>query len=648
MHLSPGAAALCWALPLALPLLVAGLDDVGDAPRRYEYTITWDKGSPDGFEREMAFVNGQFPGPLIEANQGDNLEIVVTNNMPMNTTIHFHGIKQIGTPWSDGVPGLTQRYIQPGKSFTYKWKADQYGSYWYHAHSRGQIDDGLYGPILIHPRNDTPDPFGLIAQDNSTLKAMRQAMQNVQPILFSDWRHLTSAKSWEINVASGAETPCYNSILINGKGQENCWSRTKINQLTTGIQRIFLQRGGDSQLTDKGCLPARSVAAGLSPGLQVNLSAIPPDIFDNCKPTNGELAVIQVTQDPAGGGNWRAFDFIGTFGLLTGVVSIDEHPMYVYAVDGGYIQPQLVQAISVSNGDRYSVLVKADRAGDFAIRVASAAMPQLMSGMATMRVQAANSTPTRVVARDDHCGDDGETKGKQKIKRQQAPPVPAPSQPAASPTSTPYINDAGAAASRNVNFFSQQAQRNYPAEPISQNVAQTFKLSMRHDGAAYKWALNDTIYPPSADDAPTPLLFRPPNTSDENDVTISTRNNTWVDLVFESAIFPMPPHPVHKHGTHMYLIGQGQGNFTWNSVAEAARARPQSFNLQNPPKRDTFQSLIAVGQPAWIVVRYHSSDPGPWLMHCHIQAHLEGGMAMVIQDGVDAWPQVPSEYLDMA
>ncbi|KAL8397958.1 hypothetical protein RB594_004612 [Gaeumannomyces avenae] len=590
MHLSPGFAALRWALPLALPLLVAGLDHVGDAPRRYKYTITWDKGSPDGFEREMAFVNGQFPGPLIEANQGDNIEIVVTNNMPMNTTIHFHGIKQIGTPWSDGVPGLTQRYIQPGKSFTYKWKVDQYGSYWYHAHSRGQIDDGLYGPILIHPRNDTPDPFGLIAQDNSTLQAMRQAMQNVQPVLFSDWRHLTSAKSWEINVASGAETPCYNSILINGKGQENCWSRTKINQLTTRIQRVFLQRGGDNQLTDKGCLPARS--------------------------------------DPAGGGNWRAFDLIGTFGLLTGIVSIDEHPMYVYAVDGGYIQPQLVQAISVANGDRYSVLIKADRAGDFAIRVASAAMPQLMSGMATMRVQAANSSPTRVVARDDDYGDGedgGETGGKQKLGRQQAPPVPAPTQPAASPTSTPYINDAGAAASRNVNYFSQQAQCNYPAEPISQNVAQTFKLSMRHDGAAYKWALNDTIYPASADDVPTPILFGPPQTKDENDVTISTQNNTWIDLVFESAIFPMPPHPVHKHGTHMYLIGQG-----------------------NPPKRDTFQSLVAVGQPAWIAVRYHSSDPGPWLMHCHIQAHLEGGMAMVIQDGVDAWPQVPSEYLEMS
>lgn len=82
---------LVWALPLALPLVAADIEDVGDKPRKFEYTITWEKGSPDGFEREMAFINGRFPGPVIEANQGDNIEIVVTNQMPFNTTIHWHG-----------------------------------------------------------------------------------------------------------------------------------------------------------------------------------------------------------------------------------------------------------------------------------------------------------------------------------------------------------------------------------------------------------------------------------------------------------------------------------------------------------------------------------------------------------------------------
>lgn len=76
-------------------------------------------------------------------------QFVVHNNMPFETSIHFHGIEQRNTPWSDGVPGLTQKPIQSGQSWTYRWKATQYGTYWYHAHTRSEMMDGLYGPISI-------------------------------------------------------------------------------------------------------------------------------------------------------------------------------------------------------------------------------------------------------------------------------------------------------------------------------------------------------------------------------------------------------------------------------------------------------------------------------------------------------------------
>lgn len=69
--------------------------------------------------------------------------------MPFNTSIHFHGIEQHNTPWSDGVPGLTQKPIEPGRSWTYRWKATQYGTYFYHAHARSEMADGLYGAIWI-------------------------------------------------------------------------------------------------------------------------------------------------------------------------------------------------------------------------------------------------------------------------------------------------------------------------------------------------------------------------------------------------------------------------------------------------------------------------------------------------------------------
>lgn len=65
--------------------------------RRFELTITWGKNSPDGVEREMFLVNGQYPGPLLELDEGDEVEVTVHNQMERNTTIHFHGMHQLNT-----------------------------------------------------------------------------------------------------------------------------------------------------------------------------------------------------------------------------------------------------------------------------------------------------------------------------------------------------------------------------------------------------------------------------------------------------------------------------------------------------------------------------------------------------------------------
>lgn len=106
----------------------------------------------------MLLVNDQFPGPLVEANWGDYIEVKVTNSIddgpPEGTAIHWHGFLQTGTPWMDGVPGVSQCPIAPGKSFTYKFRAELYGSSWYHSHYSAQYAGGLYGPVVIYgPRH---------------------------------------------------------------------------------------------------------------------------------------------------------------------------------------------------------------------------------------------------------------------------------------------------------------------------------------------------------------------------------------------------------------------------------------------------------------------------------------------------------------
>lgn len=155
-----------------------------------------------------------------------------------------------GTPWSDGTPGISQRQIRPGRSFTYRWKAAQYGSYWYHAHQRNQLDDGLYGPIIIHPRPDLPRPFASIAKNNSaTLERLRDAERRVKPLMLADLRHMTADEEVALSVASGIEIPCVSSLLVNGKGRVDCWSPEKIASLVSPVQRQYLS---NHSMTAKG------------------------------------------------------------------------------------------------------------------------------------------------------------------------------------------------------------------------------------------------------------------------------------------------------------------------------------------------------------------------------------------------------------
>lgn len=157
-----------------------------------------------------------------------------------------------GTPWSDGVPGLTQRQIKSGADFVYKFRADAPGSHFYHAHERGQIEEGMYGAMIIHPKKGTPKPWGLISKNAEDVRAMERAERNVRPLIISDWRHQTSVDSWNTAIASGIEQTCYDSILINGKGRIECWSEEKRASLLNEEQKMFLPLANATNVTPKG------------------------------------------------------------------------------------------------------------------------------------------------------------------------------------------------------------------------------------------------------------------------------------------------------------------------------------------------------------------------------------------------------------
>ncbi|MEC8408800.1 MAG: copper resistance system multicopper oxidase, partial [Pseudomonadota bacterium] len=107
-----------------------------------------------GNPRIATTINGSLPAPTLRWREGDTVTIRVTNRLKETTSIHWHGII---LPFEmDGVPGISFRGIQPGETFTYQFKVQQNGTYWYHSHSGMQEATGVYGAIIIDPAQDDP------------------------------------------------------------------------------------------------------------------------------------------------------------------------------------------------------------------------------------------------------------------------------------------------------------------------------------------------------------------------------------------------------------------------------------------------------------------------------------------------------------
>ena len=170
----------------------------------FNWDITWVNTNPDNaFNKPTMGINGQWPLPVVQVDRGDRLLVHVHNQLGNDSTsIHFHGLYQNGTSHMDGAVGVTQCAIPPGSSFTYDFTVDQVGTYWYHAHIRGQYPDGLRGVFVV---NDPENPFKGQYEEESTLT-------------LSDWYHdsmqsLTSS-FMSVENPTGAE-PVPDAALMN-------------------------------------------------------------------------------------------------------------------------------------------------------------------------------------------------------------------------------------------------------------------------------------------------------------------------------------------------------------------------------------------------------------------------------------------------
>lgn len=121
----------------------------------YKLTVNEQKVNISGKESTALSINNSIPGPIIKATVGDTLRIEVKNNLNTDTSIHWHGVLLPNN--MDGVPYINTPPIHPGKLFVYEFKVRHSGTYWYHAHSALQEQQGVYGSIVFYPQHEVKD-----------------------------------------------------------------------------------------------------------------------------------------------------------------------------------------------------------------------------------------------------------------------------------------------------------------------------------------------------------------------------------------------------------------------------------------------------------------------------------------------------------
>jgi FtsP/CotA-like multicopper oxidase with cupredoxin domain len=109
--------------------------------------------APDGRSRQVWGYNGQLPGPVLRVKEGDTLRVKVINDLgDVPTSVHWHGMHQLGTWQMDGVEEVSRPPIPAGSEFVYQFKATPAGTHWYHSHVGVQYGNGLFGPLIVEER----------------------------------------------------------------------------------------------------------------------------------------------------------------------------------------------------------------------------------------------------------------------------------------------------------------------------------------------------------------------------------------------------------------------------------------------------------------------------------------------------------------
>ncbi|KAK2609370.1 hypothetical protein QQS21_002151 [Conoideocrella luteorostrata] len=540
------------------------------ALRQFNFTVHGDSRSPDGFKREVYLINGLQPGPLIDVEEGDDVEVHVQNDLKVETAIHWHGLMQRGTPDMDGVPGVTQSPIPPGGNFTYKFSTkDEYGFFWYHSHFKSYYSDAIRGPLLIRPSASRKRPFESLAGNSNERAALLDAERNATNILLNDWTHELSDTISARYKKTGAFPSCADSILANGLGRVQCLPKSILNtemelarkregarssmlaSPTNAVKRHGMKMEGMNAIGPRGCMSPMMFKPGF------DQSSLPPE---TCTNTTSPLLVIPAVES----NGWLALNLVNSGAISALSISLDGHSMFVYAADGLYVKMQEVKVLHVELGQRYSVMIRLDqKPGNYYLRYAThhgGDMQQVLEGKATITYPTTGNAPERVT--EDEA------------------------------TRWMYVN--GSAKAGVKKFKNQDLATFDPSNFPPAGPADTTMSFVVNQTDITTWVFDrEPFHEPDV-----PIIYGNASSGWKASTTVHLPLNSTIDVIMTVSNQSMDTmgHPLHLHGHKFWVLGSGTGVFPYGSVKDAPDGM---LNLHDPPFRDT----TGLPEQGWTVLR---------------------------------------------
>ena len=610
-----------------------------------------------GKVRPVLVFNGSLPGPTLVVCEEDNVKVKLKNQLSGHnstllgsngfnmTTLHFHGIrqKQAGNitqgnntawsthgPWSDGVPLVTQCPVPAGKDFHYYFSGNQgpgilasfnnapAGSYWYHSHVGNQRLNGASGKLIVMPRNAEEE--GIVDLPENSL----------------------FLQEWYKDTDTSDHFP--HSLLVNGKGK---LLKTKYE---------MARRPGESK---------DQFMNSYKMGKPVFFDEVPnPDYPSDPKV---QYEVFNISKENMG----KVFRFrlISGIGEETNMrISIEDHSFTATASDAIEIkETQPLGAVWLAAAERYDILVKTKNdtnehksAYKMNIFHSYAHNPETKFELCTI---AWLRYPGQTV--NQTFEPDCKSLGEEKIENFILNPVPnnftewnsskiiypkdlrAKSQAMniERVLNTHYVN---MSCERGCNFNNYKML--FPPAQTAVSVAASgysdvpFLFQSPSNQAGRCGAVCNRTRCTNQGPLSNPLepatcshVLQQPNAPEEwfEIVLINTNPNTKV------------AHPIHQHGGWYNVIGQGQfdRNITREFIIEMdTNCTSGSMCLPRNLDHPVFKDTVQVPTNGYVIFRTPLDNPGTWIVHCHINYHVEHGMAMVFQFGEPHdWAMAPNK-----